>query len=195
MASLLFCIAFAFLNRGRGSHFWDQIDSTVASRLVACFGMAALTMVAGGQSESHGYVLLLWTLATLPLWAFPGWDNYWAAAIGHDFNPVARTFPPVDWVMKRMPWFRPVYRATASDLRRRLWGAASMGLRQALAAPCIIGLASLTGLPWHALYALGTLLFGFIYMISGSLFKPYVIGTAEYIVGGALGFLVFQTIQ
>ena len=186
-----FALSFAILNRGRGSHFWDSIDSTAASRLLAAFSMAVLTMLAAGQGGIAGDLTILWALGTLSLWEVFAWDNYWSAAIGHAFNPGARTFLPADWLMRRMPWFAPVYSATAGDVRRRLWGTVAMGLRQSVAAPCIVGLAWLTGHPDHGWYAAGTLLLGLPYLLAGYACRTYAIGFAEYTVGGWLGILMY----
>ena len=191
---IAFMAAFAFLNRGRGSQFWNQIDSTVASRLVTTLSMSSLTMIASGSDEYQGDLILFWVWAVMSLWAFPGWDNYWSAAIGNAFNPNASTFAPVDWLMKRMPWFSAVYAATASNLSRRLWGTVAMGLRQALAAPCFIGLAYLTGHPETGWYAAGTLLLGTPYLLGGYVCKAYPVGFAEYCVGAVLGAMTYLTL-
>ena len=92
-----------------------------------------------------------------------------------------------------MPWFSTVYSANASDIRRRLWGAVSMGLRQSLAAPCLIGLAYLTGHPEHLWYSAGTLFLGIPYLLGGYACKAYPIGFAEYLTGGLLGLLFYAT--
>ena len=69
----------ALLNRGRGSHFWNVLPSTVASRLlmavIAGLAVAALT----GQ-----IILCPVMIAGLMLWCTPGWDAYWSAEIGND---------------------------------------------------------------------------------------------------------------
>ncbi|OWK42209.1 hypothetical protein [Fimbriiglobus ruber] len=182
---------FAVMNRGRGSHFWSQIDSTVASRLTSILGMSLCVILASGETDIRGDVLLAWTWATLSLWEFFGWDNYWSAAIGNAFNPDAATFAPVDWLLKQMPWFSSVYQATAGNSRRRTWGTTAMGLRQAMAAPGIIGVAFLTGYPGHSAWAAATLLLGIPYYVGGRISTAYAVPIAEYTVGGILGLLFY----
>jgi hypothetical protein len=182
-AATAFAIAFALLNRGRGSHFGNEIDSTVASRLITALGMAVLTIIAAQTDEITGDIILVWVFAGISLWDWFGWDNYWSAAIGNHTDINTASFKPVDWLMHLLP-----------AMSIRIWGTVAMGLRQSLASPCIVGLAFLTGHPEHAWYAAGTLLFGLPYLLAGYLFKAPVM-VAEYAVGGALGFILFNTIH
>lgn len=190
-----FMMICAGLNRGRGSHYGGTIDSTVVSRLLTTFALAVLTMLSADSAARPGELILLWVWAGLSLWAFPGWDNYWSAAIGNPVNAHARTFLPADWLLEHMPWFAPVYNATASARRCRLWGVVAMGLRQALAAPCLVGLAYLTGHPEAGWYAMATLLFGLPYLLTGYACKTDPVGYAEYVVGGLLGLLIYAILH
>jgi hypothetical protein len=190
-----FALAFALLNRGRGSHFGNEIDSTVASRLITSFGMAILTMIAAQADEYRGNMILVWAFVGVSVWEWFGWDNYWSAAIGNPTNIMKPCFPPVDWLMARLPFFKSLYLAQGTPFKLRLWGAVAMGLRQSLATPCIIGLAFLTGHPDHAWYAAGTLLFGLPYFIAGYLYPKAPVMVADYVVGGALGFIFYFTIH
>jgi hypothetical protein len=196
LAAVCLILIFAILNRARGSHLFGMLDSTNEGRAIATFLMAAATAIASQGDYLDMAEILLWTWAGLIFWCVFGWDEYWGAAIGSTFNPNKPEFSPVDWLMLQMPWFTPVYNATATDLRRRLWGAVAMGLRQGLAVPCLVGMAYMTGHPNHGWYAAGTLLFGFIYMASGYLVAlAYAIPLAEPVVGAALGFLAKATIN
>jgi hypothetical protein len=189
-------LIFSILNRARGSQFFGLLDSTTEGRLIATFLMAVAAAIASLGDYFDMAEIILWTWAGLILWCVFGWDEYWGAAIGSTFNPNKATFAPVDWLMKLQPWFAPVYQATAGDVRRRLWGAMAMGLRQSLAIPCLVGLGYLTGHAEHGWYAAGTLLFGFIYLAAGyAAGLVYAVPVAEYGVGAAFGFLIFQSMN
>lgn len=173
---IAFIAAFACLNRGRGSQFWDRIPSTTAGRLLATFGMAVLT--AGAAWPANPLAIFIWTWATLFIWTVFAWDKYWAAAIGHTIDPTARAFPPVDWVMSELP-----------AMPLRMWGTVAMGLRQSLLTLSLVGLAIIAGHPDRAAFAPLTLLFGIPYLLAGYSRTPYPIGWAEYTVGAAIGAL------
>lgn len=77
---MLTVILFAILNRARGSHFWNLVPSTTASRLLATLGMATVIVAQTGDAR----LFALWPL--LFLWSLFGWDTFWAAIIGDDPN-------------------------------------------------------------------------------------------------------------
>ena len=94
-----FTAVFAFLNRARGSQLYGFVNSTTAGRLISTFFMAYATSLVAGGDFIHMDTVILWAWATLYLWTIFAWDNYWAAAIGHTFNPNTVTFAPADWLL------------------------------------------------------------------------------------------------
>jgi hypothetical protein len=197
MLSLATLPAFALLNRARGTKLYGLTNSTVVGRLVATLGMGVLASLCVMPDSEMMLEVGVWTWLSLFLWAIPAWDNYWGAAIGSVFNPDEPAFAPVDWLLRVMPWFSTVYAATASDLRRRLWGATAMGLRQMLATPGLAHLAFIAGHPDRAWYAICPLAFGLFYLAAGYLkvLKQTSVAVAEYGIGAALGFLIVQSIN
>ena len=126
------------------------------------------------------------------VWAIPGWGTYQSAATGNPTNVMEREFPPVDWLMKRVPYFATVYAATASEFKRRLWGTAAMALRQTLAGPAIILAAYLTGQP--AWYAILCPFLAVPYLVAGYAVKSDHVMYAEYATGAMLGLLLYATV-
>lgn len=78
--SWFFIIAFAFLNRARGSRLYDLTSSTVFGRVLSMSGMALISTLAMGESVVSFTILL----SCLMLWATPAWDLYWSAQIGNE---------------------------------------------------------------------------------------------------------------
>ncbi len=114
-------------------------------------------------------ITVLWTWASLMLWCVPAWDFLWSSTIGHDL------------------------------IHSRLWGLCHLGLRMALLAPAIIGLALITGHPINALYALLTLLLAVPYWVYGYLLPANngrnVIPASEYTAGAMIGALILLACQ
>jgi hypothetical protein len=190
MKLMLFMALFAVLNRARGSKTFELFNSTTAARIVATLGMAVLTMLA--SQTYHPNTLVLWVWGTLYLWTVPGWGKYFGACVGGRFNSMETEFVPVDWLMVRLPYFRDVYLARASDTKRRLWGTVAMGLRMSLAAPCVIGISYIEdGNAWPAIY---TLLLGVPYLIAGYVFRANHILYAELAVGCGLALIIWNAI-
>lgn len=181
LTGLATALAFAALNRARGSRFWGLLGSTQLSRLAATAGMASIVTAVGGDPR----LLLAWPL--LMLWALPGWGVYQSAATGNPTNFMEREFPPVDWIMARIPFFAPVYLAAGTDLERRLWGTVAMALRQSLAAPAVAAVAHLAGNPWW--WAATTPLLAAPYLIAGYAARRHHVMYAEYGAGAILGLL------
>lgn len=112
--------------------------------------------------------ITLWAFAALMFWCVWGWDALWGATIGHDPN------------------------------HSRLWGLAHLALRMILAAPCLIGLAYLTGHLGHAWVALATPLLAIPYYVFGYAFPAengkVVIPYSEPTVGVLLGAMICGSI-
>lgn len=155
-----------FWNCARGRKLFNTTSSTFIGRLVATHFMGLGAMVISLGTPFHMATIMLWTWGTLLLWCTPAWDAYWSAEIGDDPN------------------------------HSRLWGLAAMSLRMTLAAPCLIGLAYLTGHMDRAGYAAGSLLLGLPYYISGFVSpRKYVISIPETVVGMILGVLIFTIVS
>ena len=171
-----FAIAFALLNRARGSKLFDLTKSTQFARIASTHVMAALVLACTGSLACG-----VWAWATLYLWALFGWGKYAGAAIGVGLNRAEREFPPVDWVMERLP---------ITD--ERLWGAVAMSLRMLLALPCTLGLAYLTdGASWPSLFVP---LMGAVYVPCGHHFGARGWKYSEYCAGGILGVVLYLTV-
>lgn len=167
MIEILYAIAYGFLNRARGSGFYDRLDSTLISRLLMAFGCAALNTVLYPSA-----LVFMWTIAGLMLWAVWGWGKYFASIHGVINNE--KEFFPVDWIMSKL-----------SIADNKLWGLTAMTLRQMMIIPYFIGLSLLTdGFTWYFLTAL---LMGAPYYLSGLTFKQRQVEFAEYGVGGIIG--------
>ena len=173
-----FALAFAALNRARGSKLFDLTTSTQVARAASTFAMAVLAMLAADPQTADLKAVLLWTWATLYLAMLPGWGEYVGFAIGVREGEPEKEFAPVDWLMRRLP------------IRNlRLWGGVAMGLRMALLAPCVIGLAYLTGGSYW--WALATPLTGLVYVPCGWIFGAKGWGYGEYCAGAVIGVLLY----
>ncbi len=160
MLMIPFALWFGFLNCARGRKLFNTTTSTEVSRLIATLGMVLATGALLMPNVNQMGVVTLWTWATLMLWCSSGWDALWSAAIGDDLN------------------------------HSRLWGLGALTLRMTLAAPCLIGLAWLTGHSYTPIT--GVLLLGLPYYISGYITpRKYVISAAESVTGMLLGGLVY----
>ena len=69
------------LNRGRGSHFWNTLPSTVESRLL--FAVIIGAFMCALTADPYVFPVVL---AGLMLWATPSWDKYFTACIGNDLS-------------------------------------------------------------------------------------------------------------
>lgn len=154
---LLFMVGYAFLNRCRGTHFFNRLDSTFDSRLLATVFMAMFVAFYEFSSPGTMSVIMLYSWVMLMLWCTPAWDKYWSAAIGHD------------------------------PKHCRLWGLGMMTLRMTLAMPFLIGIAFLSGHPDNVVYAAGAMTLGFPYYFWGYAAPKNPVGMAEYTVGAILG--------
>lgn len=173
-----FALAFAALNRARGSKLFNLTTSTQAARAVSTFAMAVLTMLAADPQTADLKAVLLWVWVSLYFAMLPGWGEYVGFAIGVREGVPEKEFAPVDWLMRRLP-----------IKHMRLWGGVAMGLRMALLTPCVIGLAYLTGGSWW--WALATPLTGLVYVPCGLLFGAKGWGYGEYCAGGVIGVLLY----
>lgn len=78
----LLVIAFAVLNRARGSRLFELTSSTGVSRIVATFLMAAATTSL--VFPDRMLFVMPWVWVSLLVWCTPAWDAYWSAEIGDD---------------------------------------------------------------------------------------------------------------
>lgn len=169
-------LAFAILNRARGSKLYGLTTATQVSRIVSTHGMATLVLAI---TASH--ICTFYTWATLFLWALPGWGKYAGAAIGEGLNRAEKEFAPVDWLMERLP-----------ITSVRLWGAVAMGLRMLLVLPCTLGLAYLTdGSYWPSLLVP---FMGLVYLPCGWLFGASGWAAGEYAAGAVLGVIISASV-
>lgn len=196
---LVYLLAMAFWFRCRGSQFLDVLDilGTGINRCLACLCQGVST---GYLALLRGYNVIVSAEAGAFIWVtvwlavMEAWDNYWGAAIGSTFDPNKSTVKAVDWILKKIPYFKPVYLGTSSTHLNRLWGLTALTLRDSLLSLSGIGLAVLIHQPEHALYALGFASCGLAYYLWG-----YIVGTAwavpyaEYTVGLIQG-LIYSTI-
>lgn len=173
-----FALAFAALNRARGSKLFDLTTSTQAARAASTFAMAVLTMLAADPVSSDLKAVLLWTWAALYLAMLPGWGEYVGFAIGVREGVPEREFAPVDWLMRHLP-----------IKNMRLWGGLAMGMRMALVSPCVLGLAHLTGGSYW--WAIATPLVGFTYLPCGLIFGAKGWEYGEYCAGALIGVLLY----
>ena len=171
-----FMIAFAFLNRARGTRLYNLTNSTVSGRMVSMGCMALLTSLLFVGNALNFCLAFTGVFISLMLWCSFGWDNYWSAAIGNTTDITKKICAPVDWIMAKLP-----------AMPLRLWGTIAMTLRMTFAMPAIIGVAFLSGNIDHVIYGAGSLLFGLPYFISGAIYPKNPIGMAEYCVGALLG--------
>jgi hypothetical protein len=163
MAGLIITmLAFAVLNRARGSQFYELANSTVLGRAISTFLMGVVAAFPFINDLLVFDLMLVWVWGSLMLWATPGWNKYWSAAIGNEIE------------------------------YSRLWGLGMMTLRQLLAVPCIIGVAIIASNSGFTAYALLPLLFGLPYYIAGWIDPHYNIPFAEYTVGAMLGGAIFM---
>lgn len=168
MLTFFYCLTIALLNCARGRKLFDETKSTFITRLVSTFGMALAT----GFLTFHDYRLfdftVLWTWASLMLWCSFAWMALLSATIGSDPN------------------------------HSRLWGLGHLAMRMSLAAPCIIGLAFLTGHLENAWMAIFTPLLAVPYYAWGRIFSKwttynrFTIAFSELCVGYGLGFIISQ---
>lgn len=77
---LLFIAAFSFINRCRGTRFYNKISSTSVGRILATGGMALATyllaILVTKYSISLSLLIAAWTWASLYFWCVFAWDNY-----------------------------------------------------------------------------------------------------------------------
>lgn len=199
MIAIVYCLTLAFLNCARGRKLFDHTDSTVITRLFTTFGMALATGFLTFNDYRLFDIILLWTWASLMLWASLPWMKYLSAAIGSviDATPAVR---PIDWIMAKIPLDTTHKEDGTLNIQLRLWGLIAMGLRMSLAAPCVIGLAYLTSHLENAWMALFTLFLGVPYFICGfpqiTRFLPagYGVAVSECFVGYGLGLIITLTI-
>lgn len=177
IGGLAFSIAFACLNRARGSKLYDLTTSTTHARLAATMAMAALVLLA-----SASWRAAVWAWAALFLWAVPEWGKYMGAACGNPISPVEPGFMLSEWAVKK------------SGVRgTRLKGLVGTAARMALAAPCAVAVALLTGGPlWPAVL---TPFMALPYFALGYVTTP---GPAwkhgEYCAGAILGVILYISI-
>lgn len=159
-----FAIAYAFLNRARGSKLFGYTNSTTVARMVSMSGMAFLTTFRYLPGTALEFVeLFSGCLALLMLWCAPAWDSYWSAAIGNE------------------------------PLQNRLSGTLKMSVRMSLILLYYAFVVWFTGAPiWHMVYATSFLLMGITYYFSG-LYTPgvNVIRNPELANGGIIGAITF----
>jgi len=184
-------ISFAFMNRARGSRWFDLMASTSLSRILA-------TMMMGGCAEiividrPYHAAVFFWTWASLYFWCVFSWDKYWSAAIGNPTDLNVPAFAPVDWIMRHVS---SLAGPPLSNMELRIWGLDAMTLRQSLAAVCLVGLAFITGHHERAFVSFGIITLGLPYFIAGLLSKKRPITYAEYGVGTVIGALIFLILR
>lgn len=193
---IVMVISYSVLNNCRGNHFFNTLNSTTLSRIIAFALIGLLTVpVAVASGLPNVWPIAGFTAASLFLWGEFAWDNYWGAAIGSTFNPNKNTFWPADFILRHLPFFKKVYARTASGFLNRMWGGTGMMIRQSLAAITIVGIAYLSGHADRAVYGLGSLILGWMYVVTGYVFGvSYAVPRAEQAVGAILGALVYLTL-
>jgi hypothetical protein len=177
-------VLIALLNRARGSKLSGLTTSTVLGRVVCTLAMA-ISAACAITATFKSCVLWLWF--SLMIWCTPAWDNYWSAAIGNLTDVNKKSFAPVDWLMKKIPYFSLLYAAAGTNRQLRLWGLAAMTLRQLLVVPAVAGYAIMIGRPERAIYAVAALLMGLPYYACGYLCKKNPIAYSELSSGFILG--------
>ncbi len=176
-------LLFSILNRCRGSHFYNLVNSTTLSRILSATLMA---IVASFQTPS----LIPLIACGLDLWMTPAWDKYWSAAIGNPTDLTAKAFAPVDWIMLRL-WHWPV-----QGIQLRLWGTVAMGLRGGLPLYPLFAVLGFAGYPIAFVTGLATFFQGIPYLIGGiPCDKAYSVPFAEYVWGAVLGLLFATSLQ
>ncbi|MDY3551391.1 hypothetical protein R5W24_000467 [Gemmata sp. JC717] len=176
LGAVAFGLAFAALNRARGTHLFGTANSTQISRIVSTLAMAVLVQATTGSNLCG-----LWAWVTLFLWSLPGWGEYAGFAVGVKSGFREKEFAPVDWLMKHL--------RIKND---RLWGGTAMGLRMLLALPCALGLAWMTGGSYWPSLLLP--LAGLVYVPCGRLFKAKGWGAGEHCAGAIIGAILFNSI-
>jgi hypothetical protein len=160
---VLYALAFALLNRARGSRLFDLVDSTTEGRMAAMFFMALLTVIHYMPIAPHAvYMAFLADFVLLYFWCMWRWDAYWSAAIGSDIT------------------------------HSRLWGVLAMTARQGLILPFYAFVSWQSGwvAPW---WGLSFLLMGVTYTISSKLSPGVsVIRNAEFANGAIMGLTVWM---
>ncbi|QEL18704.1 hypothetical protein [Limnoglobus roseus] len=184
---IAFGLTFAVLNRARGSKFFGYLTSTNEARALATAGMAAATALVAGGDDLHLLQVFWWTSATLAFWEIWGWGKYFAAIHGI-IDASGGSLKPVDWLMSKLNL------PTDTFEQRKRWGTVAMGLRQAMIAPCIVGLAFLTGHPERAWLACFTLLLGLPYYAGGKISQKWAGVIAETTTGVIISNLIFNSV-
>lgn len=179
-------LAFAVLNRARGSQLFGFTTSTTEGRLVSTGLMSMVLLVNGAYHGETVDAALFFPLywALLMFWCVFAWDKYWIAAIGNGIDTARTGFAPVDWLMSLLP------------VKGRLWGVIAMGLRQLLLVPAIICAALISEhLGQGFALSAAPLLFGVPYLLAGYLVpNAKSVMVAEITVGSLMG-AVFALIQ
>ncbi len=186
LEAILKIAACATLNRARGCKFFDYIKSTVGTRLASMLLMAIVC--AWGVPGEYLYAMLfLW--GAFMLWCSPAWNNYWSGACGFPTDVKKKAFVPVDWAMKKIRYFAPLYEGSEDNELLRRWGLVAMTLRQLLIVPAIIGLAILAGEPQRSLWAVLAFLMGATYYLAGKTKTHEPITWGEYGNGGIIAIM------
>lgn len=92
-------------------------------------------------------------------------------------------------------WDEQWHETITGTAKERLMGLRSLGLRMALAAPAVVGVAILAGNPFAAPYALFTPVLAVPYFVCGYLpLGRFMIPMAEGLTGALLGLLLYNSV-
>lgn len=165
-----YCLLFAAIMWAHGMQWWDENMPTTINRVITAVLMFLLTIM---KLELTGYIppniLFIFLPAALALWIWPGWMSYITLAIGGDKGD--------------------------GSFSSRLLGTAEMTLRQALIAPFIGGLCYATHrFYWPLMGILGMgipyLIFGYLFPVSKSNLRNYVVVAPHAAVGAIIAIMV-----
>lgn len=160
----IYAIAFAFLNRARGTRLFNMTGSTVIGRIVSTMSMALIVSLQSIPSTINMVETFFAVFAGLMLWATPHWDSYWSAAIGND------------------------------PTHGREWGVDMMGLRGLLIMPTFIALAFLGHQEGWWIGMLGIFQGIPYLLAGIPKNKGYAIPIAEYSWGACMGLMFYFTV-
>ncbi len=161
---IIFCLFCGICNRARGSKLFGLTSSTEISRILSMLGIAIGTAILTFNKNWSHFDVVLF-------WAF----------------------------ICLMLWCTPAWdslwgQTITGSASNRLRGLAKLALRMSLAAPCMIGLAYLTGHIEHVAYSVATSLLAVPYYIFGYLLPQYngryAVPAAELTAGAILGAII-----